>query len=197
MHSDIDQDYFVSDAVFDSLYPIYVRELSEIHWTPLNVIKVAAKFLAPDENAKVIDIGAGVGKFCVAGCQYTKGSFTGIEQRKNFVIVGNKIISELKTYRATLIHGNFIDFDLSGYTGIYFFNSFHENIVPSDSLDHKIERSPELYTTYTLHLLKQLNAMPVGTRLATYWLDLTEIPACYKLCWSQFDNLLKLWVKEY
>src|ERR1043165_3820474 len=85
MKSAIEEDYFVSDEVFDSLYPVYVRELSEIHWTPLDVIKVAARFLAPNENARVIDIGAGVGKFCIAGSHYTKGSFIGIEQRKNFV----------------------------------------------------------------------------------------------------------------
>lgn len=195
MNSDIEEDFFVSDEVFDSLYPIYVRELSEIHWTPLNVIKVAAQFLAPDENARVIDIGAGVGKFCIAGSHYTKGSFVGIEQRKNFVRVGNKVIKELGCKRAELVHGNFMNVDLSPCTGIYFFNSFHENIVLSDSLDEKIERSTELFELYTAHLHRQLEAMPAGTRLATYWLTITEIPTSYKLYAEHFDGLLKLWIK--
>lgn len=195
MNSDIGEDFFVSDEVFDSLYPIYVRELSEIHWTPLNVIKVAAQFLAPDEHARVIDIGAGVGKFCIAGSHYTKGCFVGIEQRKNFVRVGNKVIKELGYRRAELVHGNFMNVDLSPCTGIYFFNSFHENIVLADSLDEKIERSTELFELYTAHLHRQLEAMPAGTRLATYWLTITEIPRSYKLYAEHFDGLLKLWIK--
>ncbi len=195
MNSDIKEDHFVSDEVFDSLYPIYVRELSEIHWTPLNVIKVAAEFLAPNEKANVLDIGAGVGKFCIAGSHYTKGNFVGIEQRKNFARVGNKVIKQLGCTRAELVHGNFIDVDISPCTGIYFFNSFHENIVLSDSLDEKVERSTELFELYTASLHQKLEAMPEGTRLATYWLTITEIPKCYKLVSTHFDGLLKLWVK--
>ena len=97
----------------------------------------------------------------------------------------------------TLIHGNFTSISLAGYTGIYFYNSFHENIVLDDSLDEKIERSGKLYELYTAHLFRELKAMPTGTRLATYWLSITEIPGCYKLYESHFNNLLKLWVKEY
>ena len=189
--------YFSSDAVFDALFPVYIRQLSAAHWTPLNVAFTAAQFLAPDENASVIDIGSGAGKFCIAGSQVSKGSFTGIEQRKNFVTVGNKIIRQLGLMNVELLHGNFMQHDLSSYTGIYFFNSFHENIVISDALDNQVETSYDLYVLYTAHLLKQLKKMPVGTRLATYWLSVTEIPGCYKLYESHFNNLLKLWVKEY
>lgn len=189
-------EYFSSDAAFDDLYPIYVRELSELHWTPLQVAKVAAQFLAPDDTARVIDIGAGVGKFCIAGSVYSEGTFVGIEQRKNFVTAGNKVIRRLGLEKTSLIHGNFTELDLSSYTGIYFFNSFHENLVYADALDNKIEVSVELYDLYTAHLLEQLNRMPIGTRLATYWLSVTDIPGSYRLKGSHFDDLLKLWVKE-
>jgi hypothetical protein len=188
--------YLSSDAEFDSLFPIYVKDLSAIHWTPLSVASVAAKFLAPDANSRIIDIGAGVGKFCMAGSMYTEGTFVGIEQRKNFVTVGNKVIKKLGLQRASLIHGNFTELDLSPYTGIYFYNSFHENLVYSDALDNKVEMSTELFELYNAHLLSELNKMPIGTRLATYWLSVTEIPGCYKLQESHFNNLLKLWIKE-
>jgi len=188
--------YFVSDDAFDKLYPIYIQQLSAAHWTPLNVALTAARFLAPDKTARIIDIGAGAGKFCITGRYNTPGSFTGIEQRKNFVRTGNKVIRRLKLSDVSLIHGNFMHHDLSHYTGIYFYNSFHENIVFSDSLDDKIERSTELYLLYTAHLTEQLGKMPVGTRLATYWLSLNEIPGSYTLLQSHFNNLLKLWVKE-
>lgn len=178
------------------MFPVYVRQLSGIHWTPLAVAEVAAKFLAPDADARVIDIGAGVGKFCIAASMYSDGTFTGIEQRRNFVTAGNKVMKKLGMDRASLVHGNFIDLDLAGYTGIYFFNSFHENIVFSDALDNKIEMSTELFELYTAHLQAQLIKMPIGTRLATYWLTITEIPGSYKLLETHFEGLLKLWVKE-
>ena len=99
--------------------------------------------------------------------------------------------------RVALQHGNFMETDLGGYTGIYFYNSFHENIVHDDALDEKIELSSELYERYTDHLLHELMQMPVCTRLATYWLSITEIPACYREQGSYFGDLLKLWIKEY
>ena len=188
--------YFKSDTLFDRLFPKYIQQLSERHWTPLDVAKAAAIFLAPDENASILDIGAGAGKFCIVGASHTAGKFTGIEQRKNFVNSGNRIIKKLGLERAKLVHGNFMELDMGGYNGIYFYNSFHENIVIADSLDTAIERSPELYELYSAHLEKVLTEMPVGTRLATYYLYIHEVPSCYKLKGTDFDNLLKLWVKE-
>lgn len=191
------EDVFSSDAAFDALYPIYISSLSAIHWTPLEVAAKAAVFLAPDEHARVLDIGSGVGKFCIAGAHVAPGHFTGIEQRSNFVKAGNKVARQLGMERVSLQHGNFMETDLGAYTGIYFYNSFHENIVHDDALDEKIELSSELYERYTDHLLHELKQMPVGTRLATYWLSITEIPACYREQGSYFGDLLKLWIKEY
>ena len=189
--------YFLTDAAFDNLYPVYIKRLSLLHFTPLNVAATAAQFLAPNASSRVLDIGAGAGKFCIAGSYFSPGHFAGIEQRKNFVQCGNKLIRQLGLANAELVHGNFTSLDLSAYSGIYFYNSFHENIVLDDSLDEKIERSGELYDKYTAHLLRQLKAMPIGARLATYWLSITEIPGCYKLYESHYNNLLKLWIKEY
>ena len=191
------QTYFFSDAAFDSLFPIHIQKLSAIHWTPVNVAITAARFLNANGNAKILDIGAGVGKFCITGSFFTNGHFTGVEQRRNFVTIGNKMIKQFGLNKVELIHGNFTEIDMSLFNGIYFYNSFHENIVLADSLDEQVERSSELYNTYTAHLLARLNQMPVGTRLATDWLSITEIPACYRLYETHYNKLLKLWIKEY
>lgn len=196
MNTDTAQSIYETDIAFDSQYPIYIRELSELHWTPLAVIAVAARYLGRSEADRILDIGSGAGKFCIAGTHFAPGHFTGIEQRKNFVNAGNKLIRTLGCTHATMLHGNFMDMNLKEYTGIYFFNSFHENIVLSDALDEKIELSADLYELYTAHLLAQLRAMPAGTRLATYWLSITEIPGAYRLEEQHFDGLLKLWIKE-
>ena len=195
MHINDAYKYLSSDELFDTLFPVNIQQLSEQHWTPLEVARTAAQFLAPDAEAKVIDIGAGAGKFCIAGCYFSAATFTGIEQRKNFVQAGNKVAVQLGLKKMTLVHGNFMDIDISAYTGIYFYNSFHENIVPADSLDEKVERSEELFDLYTEALHNKLKEMPIGTRLATYWLSMSEVPTGYKLHESHFNNLLKLWIK--
>ena len=197
MHLNASLSYLSSDEEFDALFPIYIQKLSKYHWTPLNVARTAAKFLGPDASCRVLDIGAGSGKFCIAGSLFSRATFTGIEQRKNFVQVGNKVIKQLGLTQAELIHGNFMDMDVSQYTGIYFYNSFHENIVVADSLDEKTERSHELYELYTADFLAKINSMPIGTRLATFWLSISEIPGCYKIYGSYYNDNLKLWRKEY
>ena len=195
MDADRKKGYFVSDEAFDSLYPIYIQKLSAVHWTPLSVAHTAANFLAGTEHRRILDIGAGVGKFCIAGAYYTNAFFTGIEQRRNFVKAGTKVASRLSLDHVSLLHGNFMDVDLRQFNGIYFFNSFHENLVISDSLDDKIERSPALYEAYTSSLFARLEAMPLGTRLATYWLTVNEVPGNFRLCESLHGDKLKLWMK--
>ena len=195
MHINNAYKYLSSDDLFDSLFPINIQQLSEQHWTPLEVARIAAQFLGPDAEAKVIDIGAGAGKFCIAGCYFSTATFTGIEQRKNFVQAGNKVAAQLGLEKMKLIHGNFMDIDISAYTGIYFYNSFHENIIPAHSLDDKVERSEELFDLYTEALHTKLKGMPAGTRLATYWLSMSEVPTGYKLHEAHFNNRLKLWIK--
>ena len=90
MNNDI-ADCFASDAAFDKLYPVAIRHLSEIHWTPINVARAAAEFLVNgNPNARIVDVGAGAGKFCMVGSYYTGGHFTGIEQKQNLVRAGNR-----------------------------------------------------------------------------------------------------------
>jgi precorrin-6B methylase 2 len=61
------------------------------------VAVTAARFLAPTKKASIIDIGAGVGKFCVVGSIFTKGNFTGIEQRKKFIDYFYKALNDFLT----------------------------------------------------------------------------------------------------
>jgi len=44
-------------------------------------------------------------------------------------------------------------------------------------------------------LLKQLEQKPAGTKLATYHTLEDEIPQSYHEVGSEFDNLLKFWIK--
>ena len=64
------KNWFASDKIFNSLYPKPIQEVAEKHWTPLEVAKKAAAFLATSPDVKILDIGSGSGKFCLTAAHY-------------------------------------------------------------------------------------------------------------------------------
>ena len=78
--------WFSSDEQFDDLYPVSVKSLTSEHWSPLKVARKVADFLAVDNSVRILDIGSGVGKFCLAAAYFKpKAFFYGVEQRKGLV----------------------------------------------------------------------------------------------------------------
>jgi hypothetical protein len=55
--------------------------------------------------------------------------------------------------------------------------------------------SPRHYSRYTQYLREQLAAMPIGTRLATYWSNTDEVPRGYVIQSNAFDGEPKMWEK--
>lgn len=188
--------WFESDKAFDAVYPLPIRQLASKHWTPLEVARLAAEYLAAGKNVKVLDVGSGVGKFCLAAAHYKPAAkYFGIEQRQNLVDEANKAKKQLGLKNVSFTHGNFTKLDLRKYHSIYFYNSFYENIVGPHKIDEKLEFSGELFDFYNQHLFEQLAQMPDGTRLATYHSTEKEMPPCFLEVGSQLNNLLKFWIK--
>ncbi len=189
--------WFRSDKNFDSLIPAPYRDISHKHWTPLEVASKAARFLADgSKDPHILDIGAGSGKFCAAAAYFTHANITGIEQRKNLVTIGNGILQSLRLHHAKLLHSNLSAFDLSGFTGIYFFNAFYENLdQASVQVDTSIEFSSTLFRYYSDLLYQKLMDMPIYTRLATYHTNNGYIPEAYTVLETHFAGQLKLWIK--
>ncbi|HWW37985.1 methyltransferase domain-containing protein [Pedobacter sp.] len=188
---------YQNDETFDLQFSSRIQKLSKIHWSPLNIIKVAATFLAPQPGSKIIDIGSGAGKFCIAAAHYCpEAEFYGIEQRKNLYHISQRLkkISGLSNVHFT--HGDFTEINLKDYNGIYFFNSFAENLSSYGRIDNSIQYSPSLYNYYANYLYKILEEKPIGTRLVTYHVDENEIPTSYRLTGSGFDQKLKLLIKH-
>ena len=77
----------LEDSRFDLVYPREIRELSDRHWTPVEVARKAAVFLVREPGTRVLDIGCGPGKFCIVGALATDGRFTGVEQRDRKSVV--------------------------------------------------------------------------------------------------------------
>lgn len=189
-------DVFHDDREFHHLYPPMVQKRATRHWTPLQVSRCAADFLVTSAGSRVLDIGSGVGKFCLAAAYYQpSGLFYGIEQRKDLHEIACGVKSDLQLENAFFMHGNFTQLDLAAYDHFYFFNSFYENLDGTEKIDSSIQYSSSLYNYYNRYLYKQLEQLPQGTRIATYHSLEDEIPPCYYVVKTHYDNLLKFWIK--
>jgi hypothetical protein len=186
----------IKDADFDKLYPNHIQHLSKVHWTSIDVARKASEFLVKSPSTKVLDIGSGVGKFCMVGATTTLGNFYGVEQRKELVNISKKIIENNRIPNIEIIHSNITDINFADYDSFYFFNSFYENLDRDRLIDFSVKVSPLRYQEYLDYMYLQLLKAPVGTRLATYSGYLNDIPPCYTVHTTFFSHELKLWIKE-
>ena len=190
------KNWFVSDLIFNSLYPKPIQEVAEKHWTPINVAKKAAAFLATSENVKVLDIGSGSGKFClIAAHEHPLTNFYGVEQRQNLVDLSTELAKELQLENIFFICENICNIDFEMYDHFYFYNSFYENVPGTQKIDSTIKYSEDLYNYYNRYLYRQLKKKPSGTRLVTYHSFGREIPAGYEVVNTDYNEFLKFWVK--
>ena len=188
--------WFSSDEQFNQLYPLSIQLLARRHWTQLGVARKVTNFLVPDNNVRILDIGSGVGKFCLSAAYYKPEAFYyGVEQRKNLIAYADTARKTLHMENVSFIQGNFTQLDFKNYDHFYFYNSFYENLIGTDKIDNSISYSGELYNYYNRYLFKQLEQKPRGTRLATFHSLEDEIPPSYHVVGSEFDNLLKFWIK--
>jgi predicted RNA methylase len=189
--------WFNSDVDFHRLYPHFIRELAGMHWTPLNIARKVVRYLAPDESVKILDIGSGVGKFCLAAAHYSPHTqIYGIEQRESLVECANGANDILGLPNVSFRYGNFTQLDLRQYDHFYLYNPFFENIDRTSRIDNAILYSESLYNYYNQYLYKQLEEMPTGTKVATYCSWDEEIPPGYHLTGAEFQHLVKYWIKK-
>ncbi len=185
-----------SDERLNELYPTHIQALAGRHWTPLIIARKAAEFLAAEKNTRILDIGSGVGKFCLAAAYSKPLSFYyGVEQRKSLIIEAELVKKKLHLENVSFIHGNFTQLNFKNFDHFYFFNSFYENLNGTNKIDNTIEYSPELYNYYNRYLFNQLKQKPAGTKLVTYHSLEDEAPKGYQLVAAEIGDLLKYWIK--
>src|SRR5689334_16042219 len=147
--------WFRSDEIFNGLYPLHIQRLAQRHWTPLRITRTIVDFLTPGNNERVLDIGSGAGKFCLASAWFKPSAFfEGIEQRAGLVEAAKEAQTRLQLSNVNFLHGDFNNIDFADYDHFYFFNSFYENLSDEFKIDDKIELSGELYNYYTHCLYK-------------------------------------------
>ncbi|MFD2556610.1 class I SAM-dependent methyltransferase [Sphingobacterium tabacisoli] len=189
-------DYDVDDGRFNDLYPDEIKELAQRHWTPVDVAKIASQYLVEWPEDRVLDIGSGVGKFCLVGASCTKGKFYGVEQRESLVQISKDLAVKYNVQNVEFIHGNMEQILFSEYDAFYFYNSFYENLDTFCPIDDLVTPDKDLYYSYTNHLRNELDKAPVGTRLVSYWSGWDEIPPSFNLEHTAYEGFLNFWRKE-
>ena len=131
--------WFGSESHFHLLYPAPLHSLARNHWTPLLVAQKAANFLAAENGVRILDIGSGIGKFCLAAAYYKpKAVFYGIEQRKDLVEYAEAARRVVGLHNVSFIHGNITEIDFKNYDHFYFYNSFYENLATAEKIDDSV-----------------------------------------------------------
>jgi SAM-dependent methyltransferase len=188
------------DDAFDSVYPPDIRAISRRFWTPVRVALRAAQLFRQAGACCVLDVGAGVGKFAlVAALAAPEVCFVGIEQRAHLVDAARRAQARLRITNAFFSVGEATETPWLGFSGLYFFNPFAENLfVEDEQIDRSVDLTEARFFRNVLRTEDALRAAPLGTAVVTYHGMSGRMPACYELSESERaeSDWLRLWVKR-
>ena len=197
--ADLAAGHVVSDLAFDRLYPERIRKLSNRYWTPVHVARNAASLFAKHGARRVLDIGAGMGKFCVVAALTTDLELIGVEQREGLVTAGREFLATYGIPRVTLIHGTLDDVDFDAYDGFYLFNPFEEGtFAPSQWVDRTVPLSEERASADIARVEAALARARRGACVVTFHGFGGAIPKGFVHLPEETRGIpfLRLWVKE-
>ncbi len=186
----------VGDREFDAVFPTAIRCVSQVHWTPVAVAVRATRLLVTRPGATILDIGAGVGKFCIVAAATAGVHVLGIEQRGNLVDIARVAASKVGV-EVDFAHGTLEHTDASTVDGVYLFNPFAENLCsPRDRLDANVELGLDRFWRDVATTERFLHAARPGTRVVTYCGFGGSMPENYVLAHrEQRSSILELWIK--
>ena len=158
----------VDDRVFDEVFPAAARARSSVYWTPVEVAVRAANLLADRAGATILDVGSGVGKFCIVAAAAVNANVRGIEHRPHLVDIAREAAAKIGV-SASFDGGTIEDQDAAAIDGFYFFNPFAENLCErTERLDATIETSAERFSRDVGAAQHLLSRARVGARVVTY-----------------------------
>lgn len=161
----------LTDDEIDSLLPESLWALARVHFTPVDVARLAAHLLAPVAGDRVLDVGAGVGKFCIAAAlAHPEVTFVGVERRPALVELARSLAYRLGAANVEIIHGDAFELDWADYTGFYLFNPWGEHAHGgAPSLDDDGGRDAARFFRSVRTARERLALVPTGTRVVTYF----------------------------
>ncbi|TGL62714.1 methyltransferase domain-containing protein [Leptospira ognonensis] len=158
----------ITDADFDSLYPEKIQQLSAVQWTPVDVILQIHRHMKFTKQDRILDIGSGVGKFCLVSSLLSDALFFGIERRKHLFEIAESVQKDLKTKNVKFKLGEMISLDWSNYNVLYFYNPFYESLTAKNEIDDQMEKGLQKFTLDLIRVKNRLSLLPRGTKVITY-----------------------------
>jgi SAM-dependent methyltransferase len=158
------------DDAFDQFIPHEDRRVSSEYWTPVVVATRAAQWLDYFGARSVVDIGSGVGKFCVAAALASDCRFVGIEHRVRLVAAARSLARTFEVDdRVEFIEATMIDAGWPKADAYYLYNPFGENLARYEyQLDRDVELGIDRYKREISAAERFIEHAPRGTFLLTY-----------------------------
>lgn len=186
----------LTEENFNNSLPDYLQNRSKRFFTSFDIAQTATEWLTEDGKKNILDIGAGVGKFCMVGAKFSDSFFCGIEYRASLSKIANELIIKFDIPNAIVQNGNVTEIDFKNFDAFYLYNPFFENLIPSLRLNNEVPLAAPLYRYYFNYTEEQLDKTNSETRLVTYHGNNFEVPASFKKLKESKDGTLKLWIKK-
>jgi hypothetical protein len=190
----------VADVDFDSVLPEPMRRVSSSFWTGVGVAMRITRWLEMRGVPTVLDVGSGVGKFCVVGALCSPLRFTGVEQRPHLVDAAEALAQRFSVnHRVSFVRGDLDTVDVRQFDALYFYNPFEEYVFPArDRLDDTVEGGKDRFGRDVAKAETLLDGAAVGTHLVTYNGFGGRVPDSYQLITAKPAgiNVLRLWRKD-
>lgn len=170
----------ITDSDFDSLYPEKIQQLSAVQWTPVNVILQIHLQMKFSKQDRILDIGSGVGKFCLLSSLVSQARFFGIEKRKNLFEIAEAVQRDLKVKNVKFKLGEMTSVDWSNYNVFYFYNPFYESLTAENTIDDQMEKGLQKFTLDLIRVKNRLSLLPKTTKVITYHSFGGKMPNSYE-----------------
>jgi predicted RNA methylase len=158
------------DDAFDQFIPYQDQQVSTDYWTPLRVATRAAQWLNYFGARSVVDVGSGVGKFCVAAALASQCQFTGIEHRPRLVETARTLARLFEVSdRVAFVESAVIDVGWPKADAYYLYNPFGENLCGEKfQIDRDVELGLARYQREIAAAERYIEHAPRGTFVLTY-----------------------------
>ena len=186
------------DDRFDRIYPNWVQTHSRTYWTPVLVARRFAELLPLPPSARVLDVGCGVGKFCLAAQQYSPAFFFGVECVDRLVEVARDAAMRLPTLRASFLRADAFELDWRQFDALYFFNPFGG--CPNEvSARMSARERDRLFRNSVGRTRERLAALLTGARVVLYHGYGGDLPDGFEVETAEWcgSGILEVWRKTH
>jgi predicted RNA methylase len=189
---------FIFDEDFDSLYEEPIKGLSAVQWTPVSVARRVMELLDLDAQDILLDVGSGVGKFCIIGAILSKAQIVGVEKRSALHSISKILRRDFKLKNLEFLIESMEKIDFRNFTAFYFYNPFYESLTARDRIDRALPAGIHGFSNMVQYAKNQLSQMPIGTKVATYHSLGGKMPSSYICSHREFlvTGDLEIWIKQ-